>query len=191
MLNTPRSWKRFFTTLAISGCIVSTIPLVSHAQGGLTIFSGVNRENILNYYLDFNGKQHNRDRYRLRIAGKKLTGGAAKFFIAYPDYFDGKFDVDMDYDKKPKKNPVRVRIKKSKSKKEEYLPIRDVILDEESRIIEIELEQPLTESRKVELVFSNVKNPDIGTYYFHCDVLPAADLPIRQYVGTWIISIDP
>ncbi len=189
MLNLRPSWKRFFTTLAISGCIVTSIPLISHAQGGLTIFSGVNRENILNYYLDFNGKKHNRDRYRLRIAGKKLTGGASKFFIAYPDYFDGKFDVDMDYSKNPKKNPVQVRIKKGK--KQEFLPLRQVILDKESRILEIELEQPLTESRKVELVFSNVRNPDIGTYYFHCDVLPAADLPIRQYVGTWIISIDP
>ncbi len=189
MLNSSSSWKRFFTTLAISGCIVSSIPIISHAQGGLTIFSGVNRENILNYYLDYDGKKYNRDRYKLRISGKKLTGGAAKFFISYPDYFDGKFDVDMDYEKEPKKNPVQVRVKKSK--KQEYLALREVIWDKESRIIEIELEEPLRESRKVELVFSNVKNPDIGTYNFNCDVLPAADLPIRQYVGTWIININP
>lgn len=189
MLNRPSSWKRFFATVAISSCIVGSIPLISHAQGGLTIFSGVNRENILNYYLDYNGKKHNRDRYKLRIAGKKLTDGAAKFFIAYPDYFDGKFDVDMDYTEDPDDNPVEVRIKTGG--KQESLPLRNVIWDEESRIIEIELEQPLRESRKVEIVFSNVRNPDVGTYYFHCDVLPAADLPIRRYVGSWIISINP
>ncbi|MDJ0531202.1 MAG: DUF2808 domain-containing protein [Xenococcaceae cyanobacterium MO_207.B15] len=176
MLNLPISWKRFFTTLAISGCIVSSIPLISYAQGGLTIFSGVNRENILNYYLDYNGKRKARDRYRLRISGKKLTQGAAKFFIKYPDYFDGKFNTDR----------IEVRVNRKES-----LPLREVIWDQESQIIEIDLEEPLRESRRVELVFSGVRNPDVGTYYFHCDVLPAVDLPIRQYVGTWIISINP
>ena len=174
LLNRPSSWKRFFTTLAISGCIVSSIPLISYAQGGLTIFGGIERENILNYRLDYYGRRKGRDRYRLRISGKKLIRGAARFFIKYPDYFDGKFDVDK----------VEVRVDK------ESLPIREVFWDKESQVIEIDLEEPLRESKKVELVFSNVKNPDMGTYYFHCDVLPAGDLPIREYVGTWIISIS-
>ncbi|HHP7230436.1 MAG TPA: DUF2808 domain-containing protein [Xenococcaceae cyanobacterium] len=175
MLNNSSSWRRFLLALAISGGIVSSIPLISQAQGGLTIFSGVNREDILSYYLDFQGRRNARDRYRLRISGKKLTQGAAKFFIKYPDYFDGKFDVDN----------IEVRVDK------EPLPVREVIWDQESQIIEIDLEEPLRESKKVELVFSNVRNPDVGTYYFHCDVLPAADLPIREYVGTWIININP
>ena len=174
MLNLPGSWKRFFTTLAISGCIVSSIPLISYASGGLTIFSGVDRENILNYHLDYQGRRKSRDRYHLRISGKKLIRGAARFFIKYPEHFDGKFDVEK----------IEVRVNK------ESLPVRDVFWDKESRVIEIDLEEPLRESKKVALVFSNVKNPDIGTYYFHCDVLPAGDLPIREYVGTWIISIN-
>ncbi|NEP28282.1 DUF2808 domain-containing protein, partial [Moorena sp. SIO3I6] len=40
-----------------------------------------------------------------------------------------------------------------------------------------------------ELVFSNVKNPDGGTYYFVCYVLAAGDIPLPTYVGTWIVSI--
>ena len=181
MLKNKFNFQRLLSSIAISGCLLGGIATISLAQGnsGLTIFSGVNRENILDYYLDFGGRANARDRYRLRVPGKKLIGGAAKFFIAYPDYFDGKFDVDK----------IEVRVKNGK--KQESLPLRDVIWDKESYILEIDLEEPIRESRKVEIVFSNVKNPDIGTYYFHCQVLPADDLPIRQHLGTWIVSIDP
>ena len=177
MLKLPSSLKKTLTTLGIASCLVAGIPVLTAAQGGsgLTIFSGVNRENILNYYLDFNGQSGNRDRYRLRIPGKKLMQGASKFYVFYPDYFDGKFQEDK----------IEVRIDG------EPLATREVIWDRENYLIEIELEEPLKESRKVELVFSGVRNPDVGTYYFRGEVLPAADLPIRQYIGTWIISINP
>ncbi|MGK7896839.1 MAG: DUF2808 domain-containing protein [Xenococcus sp. (in: cyanobacteria)] len=181
MLKNKLNLQRLLSSIAISGCLLGSIATISFAQGnsGLTIFSGVGRENILDYYLDFGGRANARDRYRLRVPGKKLIGGASKFFIAYPDYYDGKFDVDK----------IEVRIKNGK--KQESLPLREVIWDKESYILEIDLEEPIKESRKVEIVFSNVKNPDIGTYYFHCQVLPADDLPIRQHLGTWILSIDP
>lgn len=177
MFKLNSSVKKIMTTIGVAGCILTSIPLISLAQGGsgLTIFSGVDRENLLNYYLDFNGQRNNRDRYRLRIPGKKLMQGATKFFVFYPDYFDGKFEEDR----------MEVRID------DEPLALRDAIWDRENRLIQIELEEPLTESRKVELVFSGVRNPDVGTYYFHCEVLPAVGVPARQYVGTWIISINP
>jgi len=181
MLKNKFNFKRLFSGLAISGFLLGGIATASVSQGtsGLTIFSGVGRENILDYYLDFGGKANARDRYRLRVPGKKLIGGASKFFITYPDYYDGKFDLDK----------IEVRIKNGK--KQESLALREVIWDKESYILEIDLEEPIKESRKVELVFSNVRNPEIGTYYFHCQVLPADDLPIRQHLGTWILSIDP
>lgn len=185
------SWKNVLASLGVTGLLITGVPLLSFAQSGsgLTIFSGVSRDNLLDHFLDFSGQKNNRDRYRLRIPGKKLTQGASKFYIFYPDYFDGKFNVDLNPDKKPKKNPVRVSI--GEGKKKRYLPIREVIWDKENYLLEIELDEPLQESRKVELVFSGVKNPDVGTYYFRCEVLPAADLPIRQYIGTWIIGINP
>lgn len=171
------SLKRILATVGIASSLSIGIPLITQAQGGsgLTIFSGVDRENILNYYLDFGGQRNNRDRYRLRIPGKKLMQGASKFYVFYPDYFDGKFKEDK----------IEVRIDG------DPLPLRSAIWDKENYLIEIELEEPLKESKKVELVFSGVKNPDVGTYYFRAEVLPAADLPIRQYIGTWIISINP
>jgi Protein of unknown function (DUF2808) len=177
MLQFKSSFNKILATLAVTGCLIASIPVISYAQGGsgLTIFSGVDRENLLDYYLDFEGKRFGRDRYRLRIPGKKLMQGASKFYIFYPDYYDGKFKEDR----------IEVRIDG------EPLALSNVIWDQENYLIEINLEEPLKESKKVEIVFSGVKNPDVGTYYFRCEVLPAVDLPIRQYIGTWIISINP
>ena len=168
--------KSLLTTLALTTTIITSVPQEVKANGnaGLTLFSGVDRENILNYYLDFGGKQNSWDRYRLRVPGKKLDQGAAKFFISYPEYFNGKFDTDR----------IEVRLDG------ESLPLREVFWDKESRIVEIDLEEPLLETKKVEIVFSNVKNPSSGTFYFHCQVLTPGQVPVRLHVGTWIVSIN-
>ncbi|MFM6439270.1 MAG: DUF2808 domain-containing protein, partial [Microcystis panniformis] len=42
-----------------------------------------------------------------------------------------------------------------------------------------------------EIVMSNVRNPELGTYYFTCDVTASGNIPVRLYVGTWIVSIEP
>ena len=168
--------KSLLTSLALTTTIVTSIPQEIKAQTnpGLTIFSGVERENILNYRLDFGGSAGGWDRYRLRVPGKKITEGVAKLFISYPDYFDGKFDTDR----------IEVR------QEGESLPLREVIWDKESRIIEIDLEDPVLESRKLEVVFSNVKNPSSsGTFYFQCQMLTPGQVPIRLTCGTWIVSI--
>ena len=180
MISLKMSPKLCLTALAVSGCLVTGLPYLSLAQSnpGLTIFSGVDRKDILNYHLDFGGRAGSWDRYRLRIPGKKMTEGAARFFISYPDYYQdqgGKFNVDK----------IEVRVKG------ESLPLREVIWDQESQIIEIDLEEPILESNKVELVFSNVINPRPGgTFYFHCQVLTPGQIPLRLQVGTWIVSIN-
>jgi hypothetical protein len=168
--------KSLLTTLALATTIVTSIPQEINAQSnpGLTIFSGVDRENILNYHLDFGGNEDSWDRYRLRVPAKKINEGVAKFFISYPDYFDGKFDT----------NKIEVRAEGK------ALPLREVVWDKESRIVEIDLEQPFVEGKKVEIVFSNVKNPSSGTFYFHCQVLTPGQVPVRLHVGTWILSIS-
>lgn len=173
--------KIFPATLAVATTLVtgfsSLFPHVVSAQSnpGLTVFSGVDRQDILNYHLDFGGRAGNWDRYRLRVPGKKITEGVAKFFISYPDYFTGTFDT--------KAIEVRVR--------GQNLPIRDIIWDQESRIIEIDLEEPLLQSNMVELVFSNVQNPRSGgTFYFQGQFLTAGQIPVRLNIGTWIVSIN-
>lgn len=171
-----KSFTKFLVTFAASGCFLGGVSAIALAQSnsGLTIFSGIERENILNYKLDFGGQAGGFDRYRLRIPGKKMTQGATRFIITYPDYYEGTFDEDA----------IEVRIDG------EPLPLREVVWDEENYLIEIDLEEPITESQKVELVFSNVRNPRFGgTFYFNAEVFAANDVPIRLYLGTWIVSI--
>ena len=161
--------KSLIATIALSATLVTGLPYFVNAQTnpGLTIFSGVDRKDVLNYRLDFGGNAGQWDRYRLRIPGKKLTQGVDKFFVTYPDYYSGTFDLDK----------IEVRAK-NKS-----LPIREVIWDQESRIIEISLEKPLLESNQVELVFSNVKNPESGgTFYFQGQILTPGQVPLRLSV---------
>ncbi|MBR8828881.1 MAG: DUF2808 domain-containing protein [Gomphosphaeria aponina SAG 52.96 = DSM 107014] len=169
--------KKRMWAIALAGCMLGGMQAYALADGtpGLTIFSGVDREDNLDFHLDFGGRAGGWDRYRLRVPGKKMTQGAAKFFIVYPDYYTGKFDLEA----------VEVRVKN------QSLPLREVIWDEESRIIEISMEEPITESNEVEIVFSNVKNPNSGgTFYFQGQVLAPGEIPIRLHLGTWILSIS-
>lgn len=169
--------KHLLTSLAITSCLLTGVANHSFAQGssGLTLFSGVERENILRYYLDFGGNSYGWDRYRLRISPKQMLTSVAKFYVRYPDYYDGKFD-----DKK-----MEVRIGKKKTS----VPLKEVIWDQENHVIELTLEKPVDAGEKVEIVLSNVKNPDMGTFYFNCEVLPPDDTGVRYYLGTWIVSI--
>ena len=170
--------KRFMATLALSGCLLTGVQTLSLANGnpGLVIFSGVEkRQDILDYKLDFNGRpKFYGERMKLRISKKKMTQGVSKFFISYlkdPE-FDGKFDTDS----------VEVRVEG------ESLPLQEVYWDKEARVVEISLKDPIEAGNKVEVVFANMKNPSSGTYYFICDVLTAGQIPLRMYLGTWIVS---
>ncbi|MEB3248531.1 MAG: DUF2808 domain-containing protein [Microcystaceae cyanobacterium] len=162
----------------LSGTVSLAVPMWALAQGnsGLTIFSGVDRKDILDYYLQFGGNPNERDRYKLYIPGKKLPQGASKFYLSYPDNFKAEF----------KPENVEVRIKDG----QESVPLTGVVVDKESRFVEISLAEPLPPNTKAEIVISNIKNPDFGTYYLVCDVLASGDIPVRLYVGTWIVSIQ-
>ena len=171
--------KPLLASVALASCAIGGIHTVAIAQGtpGLVIF-GDKEVDILNYYLDFGGIAKQRDRYRLRIPKKKLANGATQFVISYPDYFDGKFDTDK----------IEVR---PNNEKDESLELKNVVWDEENRFIQIDLAQPLKQAKKVEIVLSNTKNPDVGTYYFYAQVVPAVNAPVPERVGAWVLSIDP
>ena len=173
------SAKRLILPLALSGCFFGGFGAIALAQSnpGLTLWSGVQRENILKYHLDFDGRPDNWDRYRLRIPKKKMVQGASRITITYPDYYKGKFDPDS------------IEVKYG-SKYQNSAKISEVIWDKDNYLVQIDLEEPIEPDRKVEIKLSNVKNPNFGgTYYFHCQVLPTRDIPVPIYVGTWILSI--
>lgn len=169
--------RRVLSTIAVASCLLIGFPVVISAQSlpGFTIFSGIKRENQLPFRLDFGGQPNGWDRYRLRIPSKKLNLAVSQFSISYPDYYKGKFDTDK----------IEVRIKNKK------VPLQEVVWDKENRLVDIYPQEPVPAGSKVELVFSNVKNPSFGgTYYFNCQILSPGDVPLRRYLGTWILSIS-
>lgn len=173
----PSKLSKFLViATALGVCFLSGEQLTALAGGnsGLTIFSGVERRDILDYYLDFGGRPRNRDRYKLYVPAKKLTQGARRFYISYPDYFNGEFNTDK----------IEVRVNG------QSLPLKEVVWDKESKLIQIDLLEDIEAATKVDIVFSGVRNPDPGTYYFRCDVQAAGEVPVRLFAGVWIISIE-
>lgn len=173
MVFTRSPMKRTFAALALATCFVTSLPTLTSAQGGLTIFSGVSRENQLRGWPQ-GGKSGNWDRYNLEIPARKMKLAVAQISISYPDYYDGTFDTrDIEI-------TVRDRV----------IPIREVIWDKENYFVEIVLEEPIPAGNSVKIVFSNVKNPDFGgTYYFNCRIQSPGDVPLLRYLGTWILTI--
>jgi hypothetical protein len=169
--------RRLLSTLAVTSCLLAGFQAVSWAQGlpGLTLFSGIKGENQLPYRLDFGGQANNWDRYILKLPAQKMKLAVAQFAITYPDYYKGSFD--------PKAIEVRV--------KDKAVPLSEVKWNKEGRVIEIFPEEPVPAGSRVEVVLSNVRNPNFGgVYYFNCQILSPGDTPLLRYAGTWVLSIN-
>ncbi len=169
--------RRVVSTLTIAGCLVAGLPILALSEGlpGLTLFSGVKREDQLDYHLDFDGRTNAWDRYRLRIERKRMKVAVAQFSIDYPDYYKGTFD--------PKSVELMVN--------DESVPIQEVKWEKENYVIEVFPKDPVPAGSNVELIFSNVKNPSNGgMFYFNCRVLSPGDVPLLRDIGTWILTIS-
>jgi hypothetical protein len=179
MLFNKSPFKSLLTALTLATCTIGGVHTLAVAQGtpGLVLFGNQDTD-VLNYYLDFGGVAEQRDRYRLRIPKNKLPNGATQLVISYPDYFDGKFDTDS------------IEVRPNKDKKQ-ALPLKSVSWDEKNRFVKIDLAQPLKNPKQLELVFSNVRNPEVGTYYFYAQVVPATGTPVPQRIGAWVVNINP
>jgi hypothetical protein len=177
--------RRVASAVAITSCLLTSVSAAVLAQTGLpgfTIFSGVKSENQLPFRLDFEGKRGVWDRYRLRIPAKKLKLAIAQLAISYPDYYNGEFD--------PKGVEVRLTSAGWRSKALKTMPLESVDWDKDNRVIQISLKEPVPAGSNVEIVLSNVRNPDFGgTYYFNCNLQTPGDVPLLRYCGTWIISV--
>ncbi|NDJ18667.1 DUF2808 domain-containing protein [Myxacorys almedinensis A] len=177
MYRVAASVVRSTTSVAIAGCLLASLPLVARAQSnpGFTIFSGVEPKNQLNYHLDFGGNSGSWDRYRLRIKKDKMKVAVAQFAIDYPTYFKGQFDP----------NDVELRVNDKK------VALQEVKWEKENNVIEVFPQEPVPAATNVELILSNVKNPNTGgMFYFNCNVLSPGDVPLLRTLGTWIIGIQ-
>jgi hypothetical protein len=188
MISIQASVKAALSTLAIAGCLCTGFSAVSWAQGssGLTIFSGVKSENQLPFYLDFGGQKGVWDRYRLRIPAKRMKLAIAQLAISYPDYYDGEFDTKaIEVALTSRSGGLRG------NKVLKKIPIESVNWDKENRLLQISLKEPAPAGSNVEIILSNVKNPDFGgMYYFNCQIQTPGDVPLLRYLGTWILSVS-
>jgi Protein of unknown function (DUF2808) len=172
----PQPMRRQTVFSAIlAGAIVTCLPTIALAQSGVTIFSGVDRKQELSYRLDFDGDRGGWDRYRLRVSKDKMKLSVAQFIITYPDYYKGAFDtkaVEISVNGKPWK-------------------LQEANWDKDRQRLEVYPLEPIPANSQVELIFSNVRNPDNpGTFYFNCLIQAPGDVPIMRELGTWIISIN-
>lgn len=177
--NQPRSqsqrWlRRGLAALAALSCSVAVVPaVVAQELPGFTLFGGPRRENQLNFRLD-RGRESSWDRYRLRIPPQNLA--IAQIAIDYPDYYKGRFDSER----------IDVRYKQSGEK----ILIDRVVWNPDNYTIEIYPKEPIPAGKQLEVVLSNVRNPDSGgMYYFNCRILTPGDTPLLRYIGTWLIQI--
>lgn len=172
------SVRKVFSGLAIAGCLMGAVPIVSHAQSGLpglTIFGGVQGPDSLNYRLDFGGHSNGWDRYRLRVPAKKMKLAVAQFAISYPDYYKGTFD----------EKAVELQVQGKAVK------LQEVKWNRENNLIEIFPVDPVPANSKVEIWLENVKNPSNGgMFYFNLQVMSPGELPLLRYLGTWVIQIS-
>lgn len=176
MSSTKSLLQRIFSPLAIAACLAAGFPVAAIAQGlpGLTIFSGVERENLLGFRLDFGGRPAAVDRYRLRIPADKMKLAVSQFAITYPDYFEGSFDMER----------VTLRVDG------EEVEVDEAVWDRDNRSINVYPVQPVPADSRVEIWLSNVRNPArAGTFYFNAMVSSPGDVPLPRYLGTWILSI--
>ncbi|ERT04843.1 hypothetical protein M595_5215 [Lyngbya aestuarii BL J] len=168
--------RRFFSSLALTGVLLGSLPILSFAQGtpGITLFGGPEQANMLNFYLQ-SGQAGRWDRYKLRIPANKLNLAVALISITYPEYYKGKFDPDK----------IEVRIQG------ESVPLEEVVWDADNNFIEIYPTEPIPAGNKLEIVMSNVKNPTFGgMFHFNANIRTPGDVPLLRYVGTWVLSID-
>ena len=168
------SLLRFFSVLAIAAASTTGIAAVVHAQSGLTLFSGVDRDHQLNYKLDYDGRLGARDNYHLKLPGQKLEFAVSKLVISYPATYNGTFNT----------HSVEVLAAGKK------IDLDEVTWDQDNRAIEIYPKTPIPAATRLEIVLSHVENPDrLGTHYFNLSVQSPGDLPLTRYIGTWIIGI--
>jgi Protein of unknown function (DUF2808) len=170
--------RQLLPCIALASCLVAVAPIISvkaDSLPGFVLFSGVDRSDQLSYRLD-SGERNATDRYYLRIPGSKIDRlGAGSIQITYPEYYKGKFD--------DKNIAVLVG--------DRAVAVKSVKWNRQKYSLQIDLAENVKTEGEIQLVLSNVKNPDLsGMFYFNCQVKSSAEFPVARYVGTWILSID-
>lgn len=154
---------------------ITPAPVQAQSNCGVTLWSGLPRDYIFCYYLDYGGKARSWDHYHFYIPQSKLPKATKEITLVYPDYYNGELnlkEVEVIVDKKAQKIAA---VEANRN---------------EDNSVTITLEEPLTTNKQVEIVFSDVYNPDAGAIFeFKAKVqMVGGRLPV--YIGSWLLSID-
>ncbi len=176
--------QRSLSVWLASSCLLAGLPVASLAQsnpGFILIGPGGVRDRALNYHLDFEGKAGGFDRYRFNIRTSDLATAelqnlaVSEIQISYPNTFSGEFD------------PRRIELRVDR----QSLRLRSATWVPQEQRIEIIPEQPVPAGKSMQVVLSNVRNPNYGgMFYFNCRIITPGATPLLRYVGTWVLSID-
>jgi hypothetical protein len=174
-----RSTRRYIAQTAfVTACLAIGVSGIQApaalAQNGVTIFSGVERNQELSYSTDFGANPGQTDRYYLKLSKTKMKQAVNKFIVVFPDNFDGKIDA--------KKIEITVSGKK--------VEVSEVNWDKDNGRLEIYPKAAIPAKKDVKLVLSNVTNPSQGIYYLNCLIQVPGDVPIYRELGTWIVDIS-
>jgi hypothetical protein len=178
---------RLSSSLLVVGCLLAGVPTATLAQTnpGLTFTwggDGPTGKQQLGYVLEYGTPGHMQDRYRLKIKAQKTAIDGIT--ISYPDYFDGEFNEKQIALQEAPKNKFLGFGKVPK------IALASVKLDKDNRTIDIVPEAPIPAGKAFEVVLSDVQNPRSGgMYYFNCRISVPGDLPIKRYLGTWVLSL--
>jgi hypothetical protein len=181
------SLRQISSSLCIASCLLTGVPVVTLAQTnpGLTFSwggDGPTGKQQLGYVLEYGTPGFPQDRYRLKLGRQKTAIDSIR--ISYPEYYDGEFSEKKVTIQETPKNKF---IGFGKTKK---IPLTSVKVDNDNRLIEIVPEVPIEAGKSVEIVLSNVQNPRSGgMYYFNCYISVPGDVPLKRYLGTWVMSI--
>jgi Protein of unknown function (DUF2808) len=181
------SLRRIGSYLCIAGCLLTGVPAITFAQTnpGITFTWGGNGptgKQQLGYVLDYGTPGFPQDRYRLKIGSQKTAIDGIR--IAYPNYYDGEFNEKQVTLQESSKSKL---FGMGRSKK---IPLSSVRVDKDNRLIEIVPQNPVPSGTPMEVVLSDVQNPRSGgMYYFNCYISSPGDVPLKRFLGVWVLSI--
>jgi hypothetical protein len=178
------SRTQIFSGLAAVGVLLAGIPAATFAQSnpGLVIFSGVgNRSNILNYHLKDGRRNVRDDRYKLRIPANKIENGVSRLIISYPEYYEGRFNLDRIEVGYGAGYRNQVEVAYTDLQEECYAIENQNGRRDLYHCLNISLEETIEAETPIEIKLSQVRNPwQGGTFYFGAHTVSCLDRDREQ-----------
>lgn len=178
----PKRWisRGLMGLFAASGVAIVGSGAIAQTTDGFTIFGGVDAQYRLGYSIDNNERRSSNARYYLRVSGRKIPREILELQITYPEEFannGGHFDN------------ARIELREGTGRGGATIPVDEVIIDQEAKILEIYPAEPIAPNSSFVVVLHDVRNTNrYGFQYFILDALYQGG-PLREFVGIWPLEV--